>query len=278
MKKIINKIINFFLSLFKKEEKFDTNYLYDLCKVKEHKNDSSSINGHEVHTPRVKYISQILQDLGINFEIDTWKRTEGLNLHHFNIIAKIPAKKKTDKGVFVVAHHDVNNPNSDNCFDNTASIVNLINLAKHLKKKKPKRNVFIAFTDLEEFGQFGAQRLANQIKEGNYGDIKYVINNELTAKGDAVWVENEGEQNWEINKKINEFNGTIFKKELVPPNDSNSFRRYGLESLCFGILPRDQVEDRFPSIWTVCHSLADKYEDANEEDMKNYVQFLSKII
>lgn len=285
-KKFISSMFSFDQLKFKEKENiiddnFNSSYLYDLCKLNYNKNLDEHSLGSETYTPRVNYLISCLNKMNVYYELDSWKSYIDEKLFQTNIIVPIYCNDdNNDEGIFVVAHHDIANPLSDNCFDNTASVVNLLNLIKRLKNRKNElnENVFIAFTDMEERGKVGAKALSKRINNGDYGDIKYIINNELTAKGDTVWVEDEGNENGELNQKIDKFEDRIVRKGFVPPNDSYDFRNYGIESLCFGILPNDQVEEDVPPIWRVCHTENDKYEDANFNEMNDYVKFLEKII
>ena len=77
---------------------------------------------------------------------------------------------------FVVAHHDIVNPNSDNANDNSCSVIN----ALAIKKLRPEVNVVIL--DGEEPGGIGSTRLAERIKNGDFR-CRWVLNLELTGKG-----------------------------------------------------------------------------------------------
>ena len=74
----------------------------------------------------------------------------------------------------VVAHHDIVNPGIDNANDNSASVINAI----MVKKLMP--NIHVVILDGEEVGGLGSQRVSEQINDGYYGDIEWVLNFELT--------------------------------------------------------------------------------------------------
>ena len=140
--------------------------IYDLCKVK----NSGSVykNGLE-QTPRVKWIINVLRTNNIDYIIDEFNLSEDTKC--WNII--LPGSSKMS----VCAHHDIVNPNSDNANDNSASVINAI--MTHVLN--PSITAFIV--DGEEFGGVGSQRVSEKINSGEYGEIDFVLNYELTGKG-----------------------------------------------------------------------------------------------
>lgn len=184
--------------------------------------------------------------------------------------------------VVFTAHHDINNPTSDNCQDNSASVINLLELANRIiesGKDSLTSNVLISFTDAEEFGGKGAARLGDQINEGVYGNVKYCVNSELTALGGSLWMESGLNGHETIKSKLEDLDLEIEYKH-TPFNDSVILRYKGIESICFGILPENEIESSFPKTWALCHREDDKSEVGmyNLKDMSNYVDFLEKMI
>ena len=93
------------------------------------KNGSSSALGKiEPITPRVNYIFDTLIDLDLLENLhtdvfnDSWDKTG--ELYYINL--ELTFDMGTDTSVMYIAHHDVNNPNSDNCQDNSASVSNFM--------------------------------------------------------------------------------------------------------------------------------------------------------
>jgi len=199
---------------------------------------------------------------------------------YHNIVVKFEASEPTEDAIIFTAHHDIVNPASDNCQDNTASVVNLLDLARRLKEESPKlsKNVYIIFLDCEETGGRGAVYNGDMIQDGHYGNVKFIANSELTAWGDTIWMEAV------TNPSVEEYVQKV--KELVPnvvikgcpPNDAGYYRMSGTsQAVCFGILPSEEVREPYPPTWRVCHSVADEFR-ATPEDMANYVDFLFKLI
>ena len=256
--------------------------LVGLCAVK---NGSSSALGKiEPITPRVNYIFDTLIDLGLadklNADIfnDSYDKTE--TLYYMNIEVKFEAN--TDASVMFIAHHDVNNPHSDNCQDNSASVSNLLSLAQHFRENPPTKTVHIVFTDCEEFGGDGAKRLSDRINEGAFGTVDYVVNLELTANGSNLWMdaENFEKENSELVNILNE-NGE-FTSVRTPFNDSVVLRKHEIDSVCIGTLLNKDFEQvlakGYCETWSLCHKAKDSIDNAVATDMDNFVEFLIKLV
>jgi hypothetical protein len=260
------------------------NILTEMCKVK---NQSSSAKGSYFPiTPRVEFIVDTILDLGFHnhLYLDVFKDSDNKGLEYVNVELSFIANSDINKqdSVIFVAHHDINNPNSDNCQDNTASVSNLLALANKLFLNKPtNKNVFIVFTDCEEFGGKGAERLSNRILEGNFGNVEYIVNLELTANGSNIWTDSK---NFISDSVLLE---TIKSLEEVtdvktPFNDSVIFRKNGFDSVCVGTLTNEDLKDvlgrGFCQTWALCHKMNDTIENANAKEMNNFVEFLFKLI
>ena len=73
---------------------------------------------------------------------------------YFNLYAFIKGREP-GPALAITAHHDVVNKKSENCLDNNASLLNLVSLhnqiiANCLQGRLPKRDVVIAWVDMEE--------------------------------------------------------------------------------------------------------------------------------
>jgi len=284
--------------------------LTELCKVRNTKNSFyPSINDIDTFTNRVNFITNYLLDNKLDFITDVFqddsmrykvKRNSVGNIiygankqplfdeipvsgKYVNIEVKLTAPIKTDESVIFMAHHDINNINSQNCQDNSASVSNLLQLAKELSTTVLNKNIYVVFTDCEEAGGRGAVRLAERINDKSFGDLKYVVNLELTANGTELWADfNKGEL---VDKLIevsaeNNVNVNIFK---TPFNDSWILRQEGIKSICIGLLSKEEVEvvkqKGYCNTWSVCHNEKDTIEQANEGDMNLFVQnVLKKLI
>lgn len=244
------------------------NKIYDFCKVRNEGNIFS--NNSTTPTPRVKFLMDLLDSEGIEYELDKFftSRVTG-----YNIILKGTSSR------MVVAHHDVNNHKIDNANDNSCSVINAI----MIKKLRPSLNIVIL--DGEEVGGIGSQRISEQINEGYFGDIEWVLNLELTGKGGKYFF--IGEYPGPLSDHIKLlFDCPIIK---TPFNDSVIFRKNGIDSVVINPLPPllDGRESsvKYNNIYLDysmlfnCHTNKDSINTIDIKDMKEFVdEVVLKII
>jgi hypothetical protein len=171
---------------------------------------------------------------------------------------------------FVVAHHDIVNPNSDNANDNSCSVIN----ALAIKKKRPNVNVVIL--DGEEVGGIGSERLSQRIKGGDF-KCKWILNLELTGRGGTNFF--VGAMGTNLTQWIaNRFECPIVK---VPFNDSVIFKKYGIDSTVINPLPITNKETPIInkdgdyldySMLFNCHKMTDSVDTIDVIDMKEFVE------
>lgn len=320
---------------------FDFSVLADFCRVRNRGN--ATTNGN-TPPPRVQFLLDLCQRLGLNAELDVWvgnRFQRGTNLENIiqfsaadidqvvdgmdhlseddkteekrvlaiafanfdsNItilqqrlrtlennrhaskaeirIYKMMIRFKTDiantannnfyniyiKGTSrcaIMAHHDIVNPNSDNCNDNSASCINVI-AAKLLNP-----SVHVIINDAEEIGGLGAERSAEKIKAGEFGELDFVLNLELTAVGGKnFFVEKYSRSNL-FNRIIDLFPGVELYS--TPFHDGIVLRRHDIDSVVINPLPRlDNGELKY-ELLSLCHSNNDTIRLANYQDMYDFV-------
>lgn len=237
------------------------NKIYDFCKVR----NLGTIykNSPDNPTPRILFLIDLLKSEEIPYQIDTFKVSGTTG---YNIILKGTSNR------MVVAHHDIVNPNIDNANDNSASVINAI----MIKKLIPQINVVLL--DGEECGGLGSQRVSDQIKEGYFGDIEWVLNLELTGSGGKHFF--IGNYPGNLHDRIK----SIFNCPVVstPFNDSVIFRRNGIDSCVINPLPplnegtsnvkwNDDTYLDYSLLFN-CHSKSDTIDTINVNDMKEFVE------
>jgi hypothetical protein len=218
------------------------------------------LNGAEP-TPRVRFIIDLLDEMKIPYEIDSFLFND-INL--YNVILRGTSKR------MVVAHHDIVNPDSENANDNSASVLNAI----YLKSILPEINVVL--TDAEEVGLRGASHLAEQILAGEFGEIEWVLNLELSGAGGKNFM--IGSHKGKLTDRIVEmFNAPVVQ---TPPSDSYAFERYGIDTNV--INPLSLLNDGESSIlsesgyldnssWWLCHTMEDTADKLSTKDMYDFV-------
>lgn len=248
--------------------------IIDFCKVRNFGNIYK--NGNKL-TPRLIFLTNLLKSEGIKYEIDPFviedrygwyddNKTEDVT-YGFNIVMKGSSNR------MVIAHHDVANHRIDNANDNSASCINAI----MIKKLRPDINVVL--TDGEETGGLGSSRLAKSINNGDFGNIEWVLNLELTGKGGKYFF--VGDNKGPLLSRIK----SLFNCPVVntPYNDSFTLRRYGIDSTVINPvppLPDGEVSDlQFNdgtyldfSIVFNCHSNKDTIDSISPDDMKEFVE------
>lgn len=235
--------------------------IYDFCKIR---NFGGVYSNGNKPTPRVQFLIQLLESEGINYELDTYQ-SKGNTC--YNLILK------GDSDRMVVAHHDIVNPNIDNANDNSASVINAI----MIKKLMPKINVVLL--DGEECGGLGSQRVSDQINEGYFNTIDWVLNLELTGKGGKYFF--IGDYPGKLSNHIK----SIFDCPITntPYNDSVTFRKNGIDSVVINPIPPlnegktssvkwdDDTYLDFSMLYN-CHSCKDTIDTIDINDMKKFVE------
>lgn len=237
--------------------------LPNLCAVRCFEPSFFGNGGPEETNPRIQHLQQLLTELGIPFEMDSWSdsrffRGQDRTFHFHNIY--LPGTTTR----MVMAHHDIVNVNSDNCNDNSASVINAI-AAKILNP-----DLRVVITDGEEFGGVGSHRVSRKILNGDFGQIEYVVNLELTAVGGQNFF-TENYPNSRMYQKIQELfpNTPTFQ---VPFHDGMILRRYGVDSLVINPCPLKADGSLDLSLLGLCHSLRDNIALANYDEMDDFVR------
>jgi len=228
--------------------------IYNFCAVR----NKGSIFQNETgcFTPRVKWILDLLDREGLDYEVDVFTTRE--TKAGFNIILRGSSER------WVTAHHDIVNPHSDNANDNSCSVINAI----ALKMLVPEVNV--AIIDGEEFGGLGSHRLSKNMKAGYYGVVEWILNLELTGIGGLDFLIGGNGFNGPLGQRID----SMFEFDIVsvPFNDSVIFRQHGFDSLVINPLPRKEDGELDMKILYRCHSMEDSVDKISPEDMKIFTE------
>lgn len=237
------------------------NKIYDFCKVR---NVGNVYKNSDIPTPRVQFLIELLESENINYELDTFLVND---INCYNIILRGSSSR------MVVAHHDIVNANIDNANDNSASVINAISI----KKLMPQINVVIL--DGEEVGGFGSQRCSDMINSGDFGQIDWVLNLELTGKGGKYFF--IGDYPGRLTDHIKSiFNCPVVK---TPYNDSVTFRANGIDSCVINPLPPLTENKKSRVSWDKntfldfdllfnCHRETDSISSIDVNDMKEFVE------
>lgn len=234
--------------------------IIEFCKVK---NAGSCYKNDFGPTPRVNFLMDLIKKHGIRQELHTWWIDE--NNRGFNIVLRGTGNR------IVTAHHDIVNPKIDNANDNSASVINAI----ALKILCPE--ITIVLLDGEEVGGLGSEHLSKQINSGDFGEVEWILNLELTGKGGNTFF--IGDYPGQLSDHIR----GIFDCPIVrtPFNDSVIFRKHGIDSVVINPLPiltegtsnvkwGEEYLD-FSMVYH-CHTDRDTLDTINTDDMKVFVE------
>ena len=239
------------------------NQIYDLCRVR---NQSAGISVGP--TQRVKFLMKMLDHHGIDYELDQFE-VKWSDAKWHNLI--LPGSSSR----MVVAHHDVVNVDIDNANDNSASLINAV----MIKKLMP--HIHVVLLDGEERGGLGSQRLSDQINQGKFGHIDWVLNLELTGRGGSYFCidRNPGV----LNSRIVDLFGCPTTHPLY--NDSVTIRRNNIDSCVIFTLPPAENESvvQTKQVWwndvlldysivSHCHNKKDCVDAISVDDMKTFVE------
>lgn len=251
--------------------------LQDLCAIKDQ--PSYLIHGMPNMTNRLSYILKRLIDFNVPFGIDRF--TNGFKQTFFNTYAHINDYDEDKDTLVLMAHHDVLDNEFDNFNDNSASVFILMMLAKYFNNvENLDYNLLIVFTDAEERGFSGAQRLKHQFDEGNFRktDVIHIINLELCGVGNSMWIEDHENNSLIFENATKYFRGSSVGEIDTPSSDATFLRKKGIDNITtVGLL--NKVDGEFDtSPWNVVHTARDRYENGNINDITNLFNFLKRFI
>lgn len=193
--------------------------------------------------------TQLISNLFNGCTTDNY-RNEKVNLYKYLEYGKTET-------IVITCHHDIVNTDSDNCLDNNASIFNIIKLDEEIRLIKPNYNVILAIVDEEESGGGGIKRLIDCYEFDQHIDL------ELTALGQNVCYSPYGDY------KLVE--GLKYKPQ--PANNALMAYRYSnfigkpYAGACITMLDNDQLCASRPANWGKIHTLNDRIQLANYDDM-----------
>lgn len=147
----------------------DYNVIYDFCKIRN--NGTAMENGLEEYPPRVKFLLNLIESLGLDYEVDSFlHKSKRTKLHNIYL--------RGSSNNWVMAHHDVCNHRIDNANDNSASVINAIGL------KTIRPDINIALVDGEEPPLMGAgsSHFGRRVTNGEI-NVNWVLNLELSGSG-----------------------------------------------------------------------------------------------
>lgn len=214
------------------------------------------------YSNRIQFLRELLTRSGIEH-----KTVRTKSIRHMKYFYNIYCFGSSNK--FLSAHYDVVNINADNANDNSASVINCI----AYKLKNPSINLLILDGEEPPYMGTGSRLASLYLKKYNIS-VKWILNLELTGKGEYFFIDNAPTQ---LSTCIqNNFEYAIVTG--TPFNDAMIFREHGIES---NVLTTINLEDNKPdySILSYMHSERDNLASISTTDMQNFIDnTLDKIV
>ena len=228
--------------------------LEEFCRVR---NEGTAHHNGTKPTPRVEWILSLLEELGIEYELDEWVVTTERRMWNIYL------HSKETQPLALMAHHDIVNPDSDNANDNSASVINAI------AAKLERPDLLVVLTDGEEIGGAGAARYARLVLDRRLARPLWVLNLELTGRGGKSYFIGD-----DIEGPLKSYLLDRHRAEVVnvPFNDSVTLRRHGIDSVVINPLPKDEHGEF--ELWRLghCHTAKDTLEEVSFADMQEFVE------
>lgn len=215
--------------------------------------------------PKLAIVNGMIGDIGV---ITNYMES----YHNLSLFIKGRDESYT---IAITAHHDVVRNDSDNCLDNTVSLLNLTKICNKLKEAQPKYNVLCAWVDAEELGdphKNGVNHL--------WYKVDYLIDLELTASGNIIAIDAYGG----AFGKTKDEHKTLLDGMLpvsMPYNCAHASHLIGTtkSSACIALIDaadaKQIAESGYCDRWAQCHQKTDTYETwYSQAEAEAFVDFL----
>lgn len=234
---------------------------------------------------RQAILCQLLEKAGFTPELLPFeKRT----LKGTNIKVVLPVGQEAPtRSLLLGAHYDRVKA-GQGIIDNGCGCIALMELIQRLAKEPLSGfQVTAIFFDLEEVGLVGSADYAKNLSQ----KPELFMNLDVFAYGRQMWLNTNSEEDafTQAAKRVDEANVLTFEHgKEYPPSDHLSFRREGIESVSFSLLPAEEVAeveamfrgDRSiqPKILKTIHTADDLPSKANPEDMLEGINYLESTL
>jgi len=230
---------------------------------------------------RLVWLGELLRDQNLPAEIFCYRR---LGENHFNLYSHLRSEHGSrSRPILVTAHWDTVNPQADNCLDNTASLYNLVELARKLEQRSADRmrDVVLAWTDAEESV---SPYLCGAVEAALAYQPECLLDLELTAGGTHVLSNTYGTVPFDAVD-------CAPRETRMPPNNASLVwhqKNSGLLNSLQGAACLTLVDDTdlqqletsgYCDRWSQCHRASDSFERwLNLEEMDRFTDWLVNLI
>ncbi len=207
--------------------------------------------------------------------------TKDVNIENYrssgnNVIAKIPATKKTNQWVLLGAHYD-SVRDCPGANDNGTGVALVYEVARYISSLKQRKfNVMIVFFDEEEKGLIGSKALAKELKEESVDLIAAHTIDQMGWDDDGdlgIELEMPTDELKELYMDVAKKHGYKMPIHLskVTSTDHSSFRRQGFAAI--GLTEEYVNQDTTPHY----HKSTDTFETVNLKYLYNTTEFVKKV-
>jgi hypothetical protein len=216
-----------------------------------------------------------LKSLNLPSEIFRYRRY-GEDYH--NLYCHLRSSNRTSQPILVTAHWDVVDANSDNCLDNTASLFNLVELARKLNSVEKNRDIILAWTDLEESV---STYLCGAVEAVRAYQPEYMLDLELTACGTNILTQTFGEVDFKVSDRPTE--------AAMPCNNAAIVWRSGQSSTlrgaaCLTLVTDEELQEeilagKYCTRWRQCHKDTDSFDNwLRLDDMDKFTDKMVELV
>jgi hypothetical protein len=221
------------------------------------------------------WIYNNLKSLNLPSEIFRYRRN---GEDYYNLYCHLRSSNRTAQPILVTAHWDVVDANSDNCLDNTASLFNLVELARKLNSVEKNRDIILAWTDLEESV---STYFCGAVEAVRAYQPEYMLDLELTACGTNILTQTYGEVDFRVPDQPIE--------AAMPCNNAAIVWRSGQSSTlrgtaCLTLVTDEELQGEIAAgeyckRWWQCHKDTDSFDNwLRLDDMDKFTDKMVELV
>jgi len=230
------------------------------------------------HCSREAAIHVMLQAARVTYELQDGEQQDG-RPHNFVITFNNQPKHRWIFG----AHYDIDPQTLHGANDNSAAVIQLLQLAADLTATGYTGELTICFWDMEEptavggaLGAFRFAKLLSSVREDSLlGELVLVL--DVCGVGDTIGISQScyAEQQAVCFEQLLRINNHPCDYLSTPYSDNLGLQRAGLQSVLAVVLPRREMEGSdTPATWHRLHTPADHIDTIQSETMQMMLDYL----
>ena len=227
---------------------------------------------HPARESREKVIRHFLDANDLRYELQIGQHSDGLPR---NLIVTFN-DNPTHRWIFG-AHYDIDSKTLQGANDNSAAVIQLLQLAIDLGEEGYAGNLTICFWDLEELTGSGVSQgaycFAKSLLETTQDDgcAEFVLVLDVCGVGDTIGISRSlfNEQHAGRFEHLLRIYHHPYQCFETPLSDNEGLRRGGLKSVLAVVLPQEEIGEKpCPKTWARLHSIEDDIENIWPQTMQ----------